>query len=87
MEQVIIDADGKIALPPEVMHRHGLRAGDALEVGEAAGKFMLYQSGMDAEVKARLDQWWVGMTDEEKVEVRAEADAYWALSETERDAI
>lgn len=87
MERLVIDAAGKIAIPPEILQRRGLRAGDELELVEAAEGLLLYQGGMDAETKAWADQWWDSMTEEEKCEARKEADWYESLSGEQRDAL
>lgn len=87
MQRLVIDAEGKVTIPPEILQRRGLRAGDELALIEAAEGLLLYQSGMDAEVKAWADHWWNSLTEEEKQAARKEADWYESLSKEQRDTL
>ena len=82
MERLVIDTEGRIAIPPEILQRRGLHPGDELTVLETGRGLLVCQDGL-----ALLDDWWESLTEEEKVESRQEADAYEALSEEARDAI
>ncbi|HEX4947854.1 MAG TPA: AbrB/MazE/SpoVT family DNA-binding domain-containing protein [Blastocatellia bacterium] len=87
MERLVIDADGKVAIPPEILQRRGLHPGDELALVEAAEGLLLYQNDMDAEVKAWAENWWNSLTEDEKREARQEADWYESLTEEQRDAL
>jgi bifunctional DNA-binding transcriptional regulator/antitoxin component of YhaV-PrlF toxin-antitoxin module len=82
MERLVIDREGKITLPPEILQRRGLRAGDELAVLETGHGLLVCHEGL-----ALLDDWWESLTETERAEARKEAAAYSALSEAERDAI
>ncbi|MGH9838011.1 MAG: AbrB/MazE/SpoVT family DNA-binding domain-containing protein [Blastocatellia bacterium] len=83
METLIIDADGKVTIPPEILHKRGLRPGDELALVEAAEGLLVYQGGADAETM----DWWNSLNEEERQLAREEARRYEALSEEERDAL
>jgi bifunctional DNA-binding transcriptional regulator/antitoxin component of YhaV-PrlF toxin-antitoxin module len=83
MERLIVDAEGKVTIPPEIIQKRGLRPGDELALVEAAEGLLLYQGGVDAETMA----WWNSLSEEERRQAKEEADRYSALSEEERDAL
>jgi bifunctional DNA-binding transcriptional regulator/antitoxin component of YhaV-PrlF toxin-antitoxin module len=83
MERLIVDAEGKVIIPPEVIHKRWLRPGDELTLVEAAEGLLVYQGGADSETMA----WWNSLSEEERHLAEAEARRYEALSEGERDAI
>ena len=83
MERLIVDAEGKVIIPPGVIQKRGLRPGDELGLVEAAEGLLLYQGGVDAETQA----WWNELSEAERQEAKEEARRYWALSEAERDAL
>jgi bifunctional DNA-binding transcriptional regulator/antitoxin component of YhaV-PrlF toxin-antitoxin module len=83
MEKLIVDAEGKITIPPEVIHKRGLHPGDELALVEVAEGLLVYQGGADAETTA----WWNSLSEEEQRQAEREARRYEALSEAERDAI
>lgn len=83
MERLIVDAEGKVTIPLEVIQKRGLRPGDELAVLETPGGLFVYPRGIDARTLA----WWHGLTEEERQQAQAEAREYEALSEAERDAI
>lgn len=83
MERLIVDAEGKVTIPPEVIQKRGLRPGDELTLVEAAEGLLVYQGGADAETIA----WWNSLSEEERRLAEAEARRYEALTEAERDAI
>jgi bifunctional DNA-binding transcriptional regulator/antitoxin component of YhaV-PrlF toxin-antitoxin module len=83
MERLIVDAEGKVIIPPEVIHKRGLRPGDELTLVEAAEGLLVYQGGADSETMA----WWNSLSEEERHLAEAEARRYEALSEEEREAI
>ena len=82
MERLIVDAEGKVTIPPEIIQKRGLRPGDEIMLLETKYGLLVCQKGM-----ALLDDWWSSLTEEDKRESRQEAEAYEALSEEERDAI
>jgi bifunctional DNA-binding transcriptional regulator/antitoxin component of YhaV-PrlF toxin-antitoxin module len=83
METLIVDAEGKVTIPPEVLHKRGLRPGDAVALIESAEGFLIYQGGVDPQTLA----WWHALSDEDKHRAAAEAHCYEALSEAEREAL
>jgi len=83
MERLIVDAEGKVIIPSEVVHKRGLRPGDELTLVEAADGLLVYQGGANSETMA----WWNSLSEEERHLAEAEARRYEALSEEERDAI
>lgn len=83
MERLIVDAEGKVIIPPEVIHKRGLHPGDELTLVEAAEGLLVYQGGADSETMA----WWNSLSEEERRLAEAEARRYEALSEEEREAI
>src|SRR5215475_12557057 len=82
MERLIVDAEGKVIIPPKMIHKRGLRPGDELTLVEAAEGLLVYQGGADSETIA----WWNSLSEEERHLAEAEARRYEALSEEERDA-
>ena len=83
MERLIVDAEGKVTIPPEIIQKRGLRPGDELALVEAAEGLLLYQGGVDEETQA----WWHSLSEEERRQAKEEARRYAALSEEERDAL
>ncbi len=83
MERLIVNAEGTIVIPPEVIHKRGLRPGDELMLVEAAEGLLVYQGGVDPETTA----WWNSLSEEERHLAEAEARGYEALSEAEREAV
>ena len=83
MEKLIVDADGKITIPPRVLEKRGLRPGDELSLVEAAEGLLVYQSGVDP----RTARWWDGLSGEERKLAQEEARKYESLSEEERDRL
>ena len=83
MEQLIVDVDGKLIIPSEVLYKCGLRPGDTVALVKAAEGLLLYQGGSDPQTLA----WWQGLSDEEKRLAAAESRRYEALSDAEREAI
>jgi bifunctional DNA-binding transcriptional regulator/antitoxin component of YhaV-PrlF toxin-antitoxin module len=83
METLVVDAEGKVTIPPEVLHKRGLRPGDTVALIESAEGFLVYQGGVDAQTLA----WWHALRDEDQQHAAAEARRYEALSDVERDAL
>jgi len=83
MERLIVDAEGKVIIPPEVIQKRGLRPGDELTLVETAEGLLVYQGGADSETMA----WWNSLSEEERRLAEAEARRYEALSEEEREAL
>ena len=83
METLIVDAEGKITIPPAVLQKRGLQPGDAVALVEAAEGLLVYQRGIDPKTLA----WWQTLRDEERRLAEAEARHYEALNDTERDAL
>jgi len=83
METLIVDAEGKVTIPSEVLHKRGLRPGDAVALVESAEGLLVYQGGVDPQTLA----WWQALSDEDKQRAAAEAHRYAALSDAEREAL
>ena len=83
MERLIVNAEGKVVIPPEVIQRRGLRPGDELMLVEAAEGLLVYQGGTDPETAA----WWNNLSEDERRLAEAEARRYAALTTEEQDAI
>jgi bifunctional DNA-binding transcriptional regulator/antitoxin component of YhaV-PrlF toxin-antitoxin module len=83
METLIVDAEGKVTIPSEVLHKRGLRPGDAVALVESAEGLLVYQGGVDPQTLA----WWHALSNEEQQRAAAEAQSYEALSDAERDAL
>jgi len=83
METLIVDAEGKVTIPSEVLHKRGLRPGDAVALVEAAEGLLVYQGGIDPQTLV----WWQTLSDEERRLAEVEARRYEALSDAERDAL
>lgn len=85
MERLAVDAEGRIVIPPEITQKHGLRPGDEISLVETANGLLVRVD--DAEAWGWAQNWWSGLTDEEKRVARQEAEQYEAMSEEDRDAI
>jgi bifunctional DNA-binding transcriptional regulator/antitoxin component of YhaV-PrlF toxin-antitoxin module len=83
METLIVDAEGKVTIPPEFLHKRGLRPGDAVALIESAEGLLVYHGGVDPQTLA----WWQALSDEDKQRAAVEARHYEALSDAERDAL
>lgn len=83
MERLVVESDGRVVIPPEIIHRRGLRPGNELILVEAAEGLLVYQGGVDAETATWLD----GLSEDERRLAQAEARRYEALSEEEQDAL
>lgn len=89
MERLVVDTEGKIVIPPGVAQKYGLRPGDEISLIETADGLLVRPPAHinDAEVRAWAENWWNGLTEEERRVARREAEWYESLSEAERDAI
>src|SRR5919198_342512 len=67
METLIVDAEGKVTIPSEVLHKRGLRPGDAVTLVESAEGVLVYQGGGDPKTLA----WWHALSHEEQQQVEA----------------
>ena len=83
MERLIVDEEGKVTIPQEIIQKRGLRPGDELALVESAEGLLVYQGGVDP----KSQQWWGGLNDDERRLAAEEARRYEALTEQERDAI
>jgi bifunctional DNA-binding transcriptional regulator/antitoxin component of YhaV-PrlF toxin-antitoxin module len=83
MEKLVVDAEGKLTIPPHILEKRGLHPGDELTLVEADEGLLVYQHGLDP-LTAR---WWKGLGEDERRQAQAEADRYESLSEEERDRI
>jgi bifunctional DNA-binding transcriptional regulator/antitoxin component of YhaV-PrlF toxin-antitoxin module len=83
MEKLIVDAEGKIIIPPHILEKRGLHPGDELTLVEAAEGLLVYQRGVDP----LTAQWWNGLRDDERRQTQDEAQSYQSLSEAKRDRI
>ena len=83
MEKLIVDAEGKVTIPPEVLRKCGVSPGDELTLVESAEGLLVYRGGVDAKTLG----WWDALSSEAKQRATAEAHAYEQLSEAEQDAL
>lgn len=83
MEKLIVDAEGKITIPPHVLERRGLRPGDELSLVEATDGLLVYQNRVDAQTT----RWLSSLSDDERKLALEEARRYESMSEAERDAL
>lgn len=83
MEKLIVDAEGKITIPPHVLERHGLRPGDELSLVEAADGLLVYQNKVDPQTAL----WLSSLSDDERRLALEEARRYESMSEEESDAL
>lgn len=83
MEKLIVDAEGKITIPREVLQKCGVRPGDELTLVESAEGLLVYQGGVDAKTRA----WWEALNSKEKQQAAMEASVYEQLSEADQDAL
>jgi bifunctional DNA-binding transcriptional regulator/antitoxin component of YhaV-PrlF toxin-antitoxin module len=83
METLLVDAEGKITIPAEVLQKRGLRPDDAVALVESAEGLLVYQGGIDPQTHA----WWHALSDKDKQCAAVEARHYEALSDAERDAL
>jgi hypothetical protein len=83
MERLIVDEEGKVTIPQEIIHKRGLRPGDELALIETAEGLLVYQGGIDP----KSQQWWDSLNENERHLAAEEARRYQALSEQEREAI
>ena len=68
METLMVDAEGKITIPPAVLQKRGLQPADAVALVEAAEGLLVYQGGIDPKTLA----WWQTLSDEERRLAEAE---------------
>lgn len=87
METVIVDQNGGVTIPPEILKKRGLSPGDALSVRETEQGWLVSLNGNTEYRSVWWDEWWAGLTEEEREKAREEAEWYLSLSEEEQDAI
>jgi bifunctional DNA-binding transcriptional regulator/antitoxin component of YhaV-PrlF toxin-antitoxin module len=83
MERLIVDEEGKVTIPQEIIQKRGLRPGDELALVETAEGLLVYQGGVDP----KSQQWWDSLNEDERRLAAEEARHYEALTEQERDAL
>ncbi len=83
MEKLVVDAEGKLTIPPHILEKRGLHPGDELTLVEADEGLLVYQHGLDP-LTAR---WCSGLNEDERRQAQAEAERYESLSEEERDRV
>lgn len=83
METLIVDADGKITIPSEILQKYGIRPGDAVALVEAAERWLVYPGGVDTQTLT----WWQSLSDAEQQHAIVEARVYETLSAAEREAL
>lgn len=83
MEKLIVDAEGKITIPPHILEKRGLRPGDELALLEAAEGLLVYQAGLDS----KTFEWWNNLNNEDRQQAREEALRYETMSAEERDRL
>jgi bifunctional DNA-binding transcriptional regulator/antitoxin component of YhaV-PrlF toxin-antitoxin module len=83
MTKLIVDTEGKVTIPPEVIQKRGLRPGDELALVESAEGLLVYQGGVDAKTL----EWWESLSDAEQRRAAAEAQRYEQLSAAAQEAL
>jgi bifunctional DNA-binding transcriptional regulator/antitoxin component of YhaV-PrlF toxin-antitoxin module len=83
MEKLIVDAEGRIVIPPELTQKRDLHPGDEIVLVETAEGWLVRVKGVDPKTLA----WWNSLSEEDRRAAQEEARKYEALSEAERDAI
>jgi bifunctional DNA-binding transcriptional regulator/antitoxin component of YhaV-PrlF toxin-antitoxin module len=83
MTKLIVDTEGKVTIPPEVIQKRGLRPGDELALVESAEGLLVYQGGVDAKTL----EWWERLSDAERQLATAEARRYAQLSAAAQEAL
>jgi bifunctional DNA-binding transcriptional regulator/antitoxin component of YhaV-PrlF toxin-antitoxin module len=63
MEKLTIDAEGKIVIPSEVIHKRGLHPDDELTLVESVEGLLVYQGGIDEKTLA----WWNRLDDRQRL--------------------
>lgn len=81
MARLVVDPEGKVIIPPEIIQRQGLHPGDAVALVEVAEGLLVSQEEIDSATQS----WWNSLSEEERLQAKAEAHRYEALSEEERD--
>jgi AbrB family looped-hinge helix DNA binding protein len=67
--KLVVDANGKLTIPPHILKRRGLHPGDELMLVEADEGLLVYQHGTDP-LTARS---WANHTEDERRQAREEA--------------
>ncbi|MGE0685054.1 MAG: AbrB/MazE/SpoVT family DNA-binding domain-containing protein [Candidatus Binatia bacterium] len=83
MENLTVDAEGKVVIPREIIERRGLRPGDTLALVEAAEGLLVYQGGTDLETLG----WWNRLSEDERCQAKAEARQSEVLNEEARELL
>ena len=78
MKKVVVDAEGKLTIPPHILAKRGLRPGDELTLVDSDEGLLIYQCGSDP-VTAR----WSGLSEDER-SWNEGAEAIRAETEDER---
>lgn len=85
METLTIAAESNLIIPAEISRNSGLQPGDEVPLRDATDGLFLFIE--DLEARAAAQEWWNGMSEEDRRLAREEAEWYESLSEEERDAI
>ncbi|HZS44100.1 MAG TPA: AbrB/MazE/SpoVT family DNA-binding domain-containing protein [Blastocatellia bacterium] len=81
MEKLIVDTDGKLTIPPEIIKKRGLQPGDELSLIESDEGLLVYQGGVDEKTRS----WWNSLTQDQRQMAELEARRYESLSEEEKN--
>lgn len=81
MEKLVVDEEGKLTIPPHVLKKRGLHPGDELMLIEVAEGLLIYHHGVDPAAARWLDK----LSEQDRQQALAEAQAYDNLSEEEKD--
>jgi bifunctional DNA-binding transcriptional regulator/antitoxin component of YhaV-PrlF toxin-antitoxin module len=82
MEALVVDVEGQVIISPAITGKFGLTPGDRLIILQTQEGLLICD-----EAQAFLEEWWHGLSEEDKIEARKEADWYESLSEEERDSL
>jgi bifunctional DNA-binding transcriptional regulator/antitoxin component of YhaV-PrlF toxin-antitoxin module len=83
MTRLIVDSDGRLSIPPEIIKKRGLQPGDELALVVSADGMLVYEGGVDQKTL----EWWTGLSEEKRLDAAAEARRYEALSEEGRESL
>lgn len=81
MEKLVVDEEGKLTIPRQVLEKRGLHPGDEILLIEAAEGWLIYPRRVDPAAARWLDK----LSEQDRQQALAEAQAYDNLSEEEKD--
>ena len=86
MTKLVVDADGRLVIPPDTVSHCGWQPGDELIAIEREGIVFLQPAGELAEINAQIGTWYESLPEKERQQVDVEAESYEAMTDAEREA-